>query len=104
MITVKNLLLLPCQSGLLGFAIFFTVILLSKIISYLFGILPNFMIEMPDVYLSTIGFVLTFLISFLKHLNLKEKPSQLAKSDVNNQVKLLIDNSEKMKKRLTRIN
>ncbi len=57
------------QSGLFGFAIFFTVLLVSKFLSSLIGTNEVFKIDFSDVTLSLIGFVLTFLISFLKHFS-----------------------------------
>ena len=61
------------QSGLFGFAIFFTVLLISKLLSSLIGETDVFRVDLSDVSLSFIGFVLTFLISFLKHFSQNEE-------------------------------
>lgn len=63
------------QSGLFGFAIFFTVLLLSKYLSSAIGNLDSFTVDLSDVLLSFIGFILTFLISFLGQISPKGKTS-----------------------------
>ena len=65
------------QSGFFGFAIFFTVLLLSKYLSSLIGNSKNFTIDLSDVLLSLIGFVLTFLISLLSNLSPKSETTDL---------------------------
>jgi putative Mn2+ efflux pump MntP len=80
---IKSLILVPCQSGLFGFAVFFSIILFSKFISYIIGIMPALYVEMPDIYLSIIGFVLLFLISLLKYISsIREKESDQNKSKI----------------------
>jgi len=61
------------QSGLFGFAIFFTVLLISKFLSSLIGRTDVFRVDLSDVSLSFIGFILTFLISLLKHFSPNEQ-------------------------------
>jgi len=65
------------QSGFFGFAIFFTVLLLSKYLSSLIGNSENFTVDLSDVLLSLIGFVLTFLISLLSNFSPKSKTTEV---------------------------
>ena len=67
---LKTLLLEPLKSGLFGFAIFFTILLSVKLFSYLIGTYNTFVVEITDIELSSIGFVLLFLIRELE--NFKE--------------------------------
>ena len=69
--SVKNHLLEPIKSGLFGFSIFITILIAVKLFSYIIGSYGYFAIEITDVQLSFIGFVLLFLIRFLE--NLKEQ-------------------------------
>jgi hypothetical protein len=66
----KQYLLNPLKSGLFGFAIFFTILLAVKLFSYTIGTYSFFAIEITDIELSSIGFVLLFLIKELE--NFKE--------------------------------
>ena len=61
----------PIKSGLFGFAIFFTILLAVKLFSYTIGTYNTFAIEITDIELSSIGFVLLFLIRELE--NFKEE-------------------------------
>lgn len=63
--------LLPLRAGLLGFSIFLIILIVTKWISYLIGTNDNLTIDVEDVYLSVIGFILLFLIKFLE--NFKEE-------------------------------
>jgi hypothetical protein len=67
----KQYLLSPLKSGLFGFAMFFTILLIVKLFSYAIGTYNFFVIEISDIELSLIGFVLLFLIRELE--NFKEK-------------------------------
>ena len=71
--SVKNHLLEPIKSGLFGFSIFITILIVVKLFSYAIGSYNYFAIEITDIELSFIGFVLLFLIRFLE--NFKEKDS-----------------------------
>ena len=71
--SVKNHLVEPIKSGLFGFSIFITILIIVKLFSYTIGSYDYFAIEITDVELSFIGFVLLFLIRFLE--NFKEKES-----------------------------
>jgi len=52
---------------LFGFSLFFTTIFLSKYIGYLVKNSPKFEIDMNDVILSLLGFILLWLIKFLEN-------------------------------------
>jgi glycopeptide antibiotics resistance protein len=65
------------RSGLLGFAIFFSVEFLSKGLAVFLNIQAEFAVDIWDVYLSSIGFVLTFIISFLSSLSSKEEKKEV---------------------------
>jgi uncharacterized membrane protein len=69
--SIQNYFTEPLKSGLLGFIIFMAIFILVKLISYLIGTYELFEIEITDVELSLIGFVLFFLIRFLE--NFKER-------------------------------
>ncbi len=68
--SIKNHLLQPIKSGLFGFSIFITILILVKLFSYVIGTYNYLTIEITDIELSFIGFVLLFLIKFLE--NFKE--------------------------------
>ncbi|MBU0473762.1 MAG: hypothetical protein KKF62_06320 [Bacteroidetes bacterium] len=68
--SANNYLWEPIKSGIYGFAIFITILIFIKFFSYLIGSYSYFEIEITDIQLSLIGFVLLFLIRFLE--NFKE--------------------------------
>ncbi len=60
----------PIVSGLYGFAAFFTVLIFTKGITYLFGFTEQYIVSSDDVLFSILGFVLVFLIKLfdsIKH-------------------------------------
>jgi len=61
----------PIRSGFYGFTMFFTILLAVKLFSYVIGTYNYFAVELTDLSLSSIGFVLLFLIRELE--NFKEK-------------------------------
>jgi len=63
----------PFVSGLYGFTAFFTVLIFTKGISYLFGFTEQYIVNTDDVLFSILGFVLVFLIRILD--NIKHKTS-----------------------------
>jgi hypothetical protein len=69
--SAKQYFLEPCKSGLFGFAIFITILIIVKLFSYTIGSYDYFSLEISDVQLSLVGFVLLFLIRFLE--NFKEQ-------------------------------
>ena len=66
-----NYVFQPIKSGIIGFSTFFTILILTKLLSYFIGTRDLFSVDIEDVLLSSIGFVLVFLIRLLE--NFKEK-------------------------------
>ncbi len=64
---IKKYLINPVSSGLMGFAAFFTLILLSNLFTYVFGISSNFVLGIDEVLYSAVGFVLVFSYKFLEN-------------------------------------
>ncbi len=65
---IRDFLLKPSAAGMGGLAGFLTVILISKYLGLLVGTVKRWKIDISDVMLSLVGFVLLYLISFLKSL------------------------------------
>ena len=61
----------PFFSGLYGFAAFFTVLIFTKGLTYLFGFTEQYIVSSEDVLFSILGFVLVFLIKLFD--NIKHK-------------------------------
>jgi len=61
------LIVKPIQGGLFGFATFFIVVIFTKLLSSAINPDSVFVVEIDDVYLSLIGFVLSFLIKLLEN-------------------------------------
>ena len=70
---LNNFFFKPFISGLYGFTAFFTVLIFTKGISYLFGFTEQYIVNTDDVLFSILGFVLVFLIRLLD--NIKHKTS-----------------------------
>ena len=71
--SIKNYLIVPLKAGVFGFAIFITILLMVKLFSYIIGTYDYFAIELSDIELSVIGFVLLFLIRFLENFKEEEE-------------------------------
>ena len=69
---VKDFIWAPIRAGIFGFAMFFTILLAVKLFSYAIGTYSFFAIELTDLGLSSIGFVLLFLIRELENFKDKE--------------------------------
>ncbi|MGE5432848.1 MAG: hypothetical protein ACM3QX_17330 [Syntrophomonadaceae bacterium] len=69
---VKSYFLNPVKGGIFGFAAFFGLLSGIKYFSYLIGSQPKFSLDIADVTLSVLGFVLVFLIKFLENFQEKE--------------------------------
>lgn len=69
--TLLRFFLIPFRSGLLGFSTFFSILLVTKLLGFLLGTREVFNIDMEDLLLSMVGFILVFLIRLLE--NFKEK-------------------------------
>lgn len=68
----KNHMTSAFWGAILGFFLFFLIILIVKTMSYWLGIINQFHIESEDILLSMIGLVLMSLIKILEELRLKE--------------------------------
>jgi hypothetical protein len=68
-IGLKKYLFFPIRAGLYGFTLVFSVILILKLLSFLFGINEAFNLDLMDVMLSSVGFFLMFLIYVLKNFH-----------------------------------
>lgn len=62
----------PIRAGLFGFSLFFTTIFISKYVGHLVKNTQTFVIDINDVILSLLGFILLGLIKFLE--NFKSDP------------------------------
>ena len=67
-----NYVLNPIKSGIFGFSAFFSILLITKLFSYWIGTYNEFTIDLDDVLLSVIGFILVFLIKFLENFKQEE--------------------------------
>jgi len=81
-INFKNPILLsylfyPIRAGLFGFALFFTTIFISKYIGYVVKSANEFYIDMNDVILSLLGFVLLWLLKFLENFNQRAQKNKM---------------------------
>ena len=66
-------LLQPFKAGLYGFAAFFTVLMFTRALTTLFGLVDNFVVSVDDVYFSLLGFVLVFVIRMLENVRIFSK-------------------------------
>ena len=69
----KSFILRPFAHGIFGFAVFLFVILIMKIMKSAIDSAQKIVFENEDVILAMIGFVLLFLIAFLKNFQ-QENP------------------------------
>lgn len=70
---VKDYILSPFAAGVFGFIAFFCILIVTKFFSYLIGSHETLALDWNDAFLSSIGFILVFLIRFLE--NFKEEGS-----------------------------
>lgn len=63
---MKTYLLNPLSAGLAGFAVFFTLIFLTKIFSYMIGTNEVFDLSVKDVIYSLTGFVCAAGVKFFE--------------------------------------
>ncbi len=64
---INTFLLAPLSNGLFGFALFFTILLFTKLVAFWIGSIPVFRIDFDDIILSGIGFVLMAIIKVLEN-------------------------------------
>ena len=60
-------ILAPLSNGFFGFALFFTILLFTKLVAFWIGSIPVFKIDFDDIILSGIGFVLMAIIKLLEN-------------------------------------
>jgi len=63
---LKEYFLLPAWGGLLGFALFFSLLILLKIFSYIIESQSDLTVDLTDILISFIGFILLFSVRFLE--------------------------------------
>ncbi len=68
---ILRYILFPVRSGILGFISFFVVLSTAKYFGWLLGTTMSFEIDGEDMMLSSMGFILVFLIKFLENFNEK---------------------------------
>lgn len=64
---LKRYFFTPTSAGMMGFAVFFSLILFTKLFTYVFGISNEFSLGIADVFNAAIGFVLVFSYKFLEN-------------------------------------
>ena len=69
---VKTYLLNPLSAGLAGFALLFSLMLMTKLFSYILGINPEFNIGFNDVIYSLVGFIFGAGAKFLEFFGKEE--------------------------------
>ena len=67
--TFQKFVLNPLKSGLLGFLLFFIVLVITKSLGKLIGSVATVTIDPEDFLLSSIGFIMFFLIKFLENFS-----------------------------------
>ena len=71
LLRLKKFILRPAYVGLFIFSIFFSVILFTKIITYLMNENIAFILNIYDVLFAFIGFLIGFLVEFLLQIRKK---------------------------------
>ena len=66
---LKTYLLNPLYSGLVGFAIFFSIILVTKLFGYIIGTNDTFSLALSDVIYSLTGFLFVTGAKFFEFFN-----------------------------------
>ena len=69
---IKTYLLNPLYAGLVGFAVFFSLIFFTKFFSYIFGINEEFSFGISDVIYSLTGFLFVTGAKFLEFFGKEE--------------------------------
>jgi hypothetical protein len=67
----SSFLVQPILNGVGGFFIFLVILILTKLIAYWLGTQATFSVVFEDVILSSVGFLLFFLIKFLENFRSK---------------------------------
>jgi hypothetical protein len=69
---VQTYLLSPLYAGLVGFAVFFSLIFFTKFFGYIFGIHDGFSFGISDVIYSLVGFLFVTGAKFLEFFSKEE--------------------------------
>jgi hypothetical protein len=69
---ILNFLVFPLRAGLFGFSAFFTTVLLVKYMGTLIDKNSLFLVDLTDIYLSSLGFFLIFTIRILENFKGKK--------------------------------
>jgi len=65
---IVDYILLPLRSAILGFSIFLSLIILIKLVEFIFISSSTFVLDLNDFLISLIGFGLAFVYSLLDKL------------------------------------
>ena len=65
---ILNYIILPLRSAILGFSIFLSLIILIKLVEFIFISSSTFVLDLNDFLISLIGFGLAFVYSLLDKL------------------------------------
>ncbi|GBD90404.1 hypothetical protein BMS3Abin04_01121 [bacterium BMS3Abin04] len=65
---ILDYILLPLRSAIFGFSIFLSLIILIKLVEFLFIPSSSFALDLNDFLISLIGFGLAFVYSFLDNI------------------------------------
>lgn len=74
---VYNYLINPLKTGIIGFSLFFTIILFVKMINVVFFKGSFLLIEKEDIFLSLLGFGIAFVLTIANNLSRKKDFSPL---------------------------
>lgn len=69
---IKTYLINPLSAGLVGFAALFSLMMMTKLISFVLGINPEFNLGLSDVIYSLVGFLFVTGIKFLEFFGKEE--------------------------------
>ncbi|MFH1196494.1 MAG: hypothetical protein V1720_12395 [bacterium] len=83
---LKKFILDPLLGRLYGFSIFFTILLLTKLFVFTIEIDYLFMVDIGDILLSSIGFLLMFLIRLLSNFKMNKQKEIIQQENLLNQV------------------
>lgn len=64
---ITNFILDPIKFGLIGFSLAFTLLIIVKTFTYLLKYDQLFTVEIKDVSLSLVGFLVVFLVRFVQN-------------------------------------
>lgn len=70
---LKNFLFHPLLLGLQGFSLFFIILIMLKFLDFLFSTIDDFTVEIEDLFICGIGFLLRFIIGYMEYFSAKAK-------------------------------